>query len=168
MQANRNYIYAKRPFTSYPAVKHPEHSKFAITDMREKSVDFFYCTTRASTLFLEIILKLSFLCKSFLSFRICNSLMLCTNRSCLLICWYANKYIIHTVNCEFNYNCKLYRKVFVTDLYSLPKYNNRPTDICDVCIKKGGKKYADVYCTTCCKKYCAQHLEVTIFTLDIP
>ena len=31
----------KHPFTSYLAAKHPKHSKFAITDMREKPVDFF-------------------------------------------------------------------------------------------------------------------------------
>ena len=40
----------KHPFTGYPAAKHPKHSKFAITDMREKPVNFFYCSTRASTL----------------------------------------------------------------------------------------------------------------------
>ena len=34
------------PFTSYPAAKHPKLNKFAITDMLEKPVDFFYCTTR--------------------------------------------------------------------------------------------------------------------------
>ena len=46
------YIYArkKHPFTSYPASKHPKHSEFAITDMREEPVDFLYCTRRASTL----------------------------------------------------------------------------------------------------------------------
>ena len=38
------YIYAKNksPFTSCFAAKDPEHSKFAVTDMREKPVDFFY------------------------------------------------------------------------------------------------------------------------------
>ena len=34
----------------YPAAKHPKHSKFAISDIREKPVNFFYCSTRASTL----------------------------------------------------------------------------------------------------------------------
>ena len=38
----------KHPFTSYPAEMHPKRSKFAITDMRQKPVDFFCCTTRAS------------------------------------------------------------------------------------------------------------------------
>ena len=33
----------KHQFTSYPAEKHPKCSKFAITDMRQKLVDFFYC-----------------------------------------------------------------------------------------------------------------------------
>ena len=38
------YIYArkKHPIKSYPAAKHPKHSKFAITDMREKLVGFVY------------------------------------------------------------------------------------------------------------------------------
>ena len=35
------YIYVRkmRPFTSYHAAKHSKHSKFAITDMREKPAD---------------------------------------------------------------------------------------------------------------------------------
>ena len=44
MQANKNiYIYGKKkhPFAGYPAVKHPKHSKFAITDIGEKPVNFF-------------------------------------------------------------------------------------------------------------------------------
>ena len=49
MQANRN-IYLWRRFSGYPAVKHTKHSKFAITDIREKPVDFSCRTTRASTL----------------------------------------------------------------------------------------------------------------------
>ena len=46
------YIYArkKHPFTSYPAAKHPKRSKLAITNMRKKPVNLFYCTTRPSTL----------------------------------------------------------------------------------------------------------------------
>ena len=42
MQANIKYtsVRKKRPFTSYPAARHPKHSKFAITDMREKPVGF--------------------------------------------------------------------------------------------------------------------------------
>ena len=37
------YIYArkKHPFASYPTAKHPKHSKFAITDIQEKPVNFF-------------------------------------------------------------------------------------------------------------------------------
>ena len=31
----------KHHFTDYPAVKYTKHSKFAITDMREKPVNFF-------------------------------------------------------------------------------------------------------------------------------
>ena len=31
----------KHPVTSYPAAKHPEHRKFAITIMREKLADLF-------------------------------------------------------------------------------------------------------------------------------
>ena len=43
MQANRNINLwqKKRPFSSYPAEKHPKHSKFAITNIREKPVNFF-------------------------------------------------------------------------------------------------------------------------------
>ena len=45
------YVYArkKHPSSGYPAAKHPKHSKFAITDIREKPVNLFYCSTRAST-----------------------------------------------------------------------------------------------------------------------
>ena len=32
----------RHPFTSYPAAKHPKHSKSAITDMQEKPADFFF------------------------------------------------------------------------------------------------------------------------------
>ena len=46
----------KHPFTGYPAVKHPKHSKFAIRDMREKPVNLFYCSTRASILVFAITL----------------------------------------------------------------------------------------------------------------
>ena len=58
----------------------------------------------------------------------------------------------------------LCRKVFDTSLDSLPKYTTRLTDRCDVCVKKGARKYADAYCTVCCKKYCNQHLEVIFNT----
>ena len=37
-----DYARKKSPFTSYSAAKHPKHSKFAITDMREKPVDLFF------------------------------------------------------------------------------------------------------------------------------
>ena len=40
----------------YPAAKHPKHSKFAITDIREKPVNFFCCSTRAPTLVFAITL----------------------------------------------------------------------------------------------------------------
>ena len=48
------YIYARKklPFTSYLAAMHPKHRKFAITDMRERSVDYFYYTTRAPAIIL--------------------------------------------------------------------------------------------------------------------
>ena len=54
----KTYIYArkKHPFASYPAAKHPKHSKFVITDIREKPVSFFHCSTRAPTLVSAIIL----------------------------------------------------------------------------------------------------------------
>ena len=52
------YIYArkKHPFASYPAAKHPKHSKFTVTDIREKPVNFLHCSTRASTLVSAILL----------------------------------------------------------------------------------------------------------------
>ena len=50
------YVRNKHPFTSYPAEKHQKHSKFAITEMQHKPVDFFYCTARASTSVPAIIL----------------------------------------------------------------------------------------------------------------
>ena len=77
----------KHPFTGFPAAKHPKHSKFAITDIREKPVDFFHCSTRASTLVFAITLltqvpvqKFSFLfisiipCTNVLIFRSCDSI----------------------------------------------------------------------------------------------
>ena len=39
----------KHPSSEYPAAKHPKHRKFAITDIREKPVNFFYNAARAST-----------------------------------------------------------------------------------------------------------------------
>ena len=62
MQANRNihlYFYWLE-FASYPAAKHPKHIKFAIRDIQEKPVNFFYCSTRASTLVSAIILLTRF------------------------------------------------------------------------------------------------------------
>ena len=38
------------PFTSYLAAKHPKHNKLAVTDIREKQVDFFNDTARVSAL----------------------------------------------------------------------------------------------------------------------
>ena len=52
------YVYArgKHALTSFPAAKHQKHSKFAITDMQEKAMDFIYCTTQTLTLTLAVIL----------------------------------------------------------------------------------------------------------------
>ena len=50
MQTNRNiHLFQEKALTSYPTTKHPKHSKFTITDMREKPADLFYCTAQAST-----------------------------------------------------------------------------------------------------------------------
>ena len=78
------YIYGRRkhPFASYPAEKHPKRSKFAITDMQRKPVDFFCCTVRASALTPAIILPTWLLCKSF--FPVYKSLFI-TNKW-FLIC----------------------------------------------------------------------------------
>ena len=37
-----------RPLTSYPAAKHPKHGKFAITDVRQKPVNFFFFANSGS------------------------------------------------------------------------------------------------------------------------
>ena len=57
-KAIETYIYArkKHPFARYPVAKHPERSKFAITDIQEMPVNIFYCLTRALTLVSAIIL----------------------------------------------------------------------------------------------------------------
>ena len=61
------YFYARNGHTlaSYPAAKHPKHSKFTITDIWEKPVNFFYCLTRASTLVSAIILLTQVLLQKF-------------------------------------------------------------------------------------------------------
>ena len=45
------------PFTSYPAAKQPKHNRLAVTNIREKPVDFSNDTARASALASEIILS---------------------------------------------------------------------------------------------------------------
>ena len=54
----KRYIYARKKhlFASYPAAKQPKRSKFVVTDIREKPVNFFYGLTPASTLVSAIIL----------------------------------------------------------------------------------------------------------------
>ena len=89
IQANRNINLwqEKRPFSGYPAVKHPKHSKFAITGIREKPVNFSCCSTWAPTLVFAITLltqvpvqKFPFLfisiipCTNLLIFRSCDSI----------------------------------------------------------------------------------------------
>ena len=67
-KANRNYTSMLGKSTNLaviPAAKHPKHSKFAITDIREKPVKFFYCPTRASTLVSAIILLTQVLLQKF-------------------------------------------------------------------------------------------------------
>ena len=46
------YIYVRKnhPITGYPAVKNPKHNQLAVTDIREKPVDFFNDITRGPTL----------------------------------------------------------------------------------------------------------------------
>ena len=58
MQANRKYIYvsAKAPIYMLPGSEASKCSKFRVTDIQEKPVDFFYGTTRGSTLAPKIIL----------------------------------------------------------------------------------------------------------------
>ena len=68
------YARKKHPFTRHPAAKHPKHNKLVVTDIREKPVDFFNDTARASTLSPAIILQTRFIIKSFCFCRIYHSL----------------------------------------------------------------------------------------------
>ena len=65
------------PFIGYPAVKHPKHSRYAITNMREKPVDFFCCSTRASILVFTITLLTQVSVQKFLFLFI--SIIPCSN-----------------------------------------------------------------------------------------
>ena len=58
MQANRKYIYVSKnvPIYMLPRSKAPKCSKFGVTNMREKPVDFFYSAAWASTLASKTIL----------------------------------------------------------------------------------------------------------------
>ena len=60
MQANRNIhlCQEKAPIYKLSRSKAPKHSKLAVTDMRQKPVDFFDNTAQASTLALAIIFKI--------------------------------------------------------------------------------------------------------------
>ena len=53
------YIYDRKehPFTGYSAAKYPKHNKLAVTDIREKLVEFYNDTVWASTLALARILQ---------------------------------------------------------------------------------------------------------------
>ena len=56
MEVNRKYIYVSEKAPIYMShSKAPKSSKFSITNIREKPVDFFYSTERALTLAPEII-----------------------------------------------------------------------------------------------------------------
>ena len=74
------YIYArkKHPFTSYPAAKHPKHSKFAITDMREKPVDFLLSNTGVDFSSYNDFVNFRLLCERFRSWSVYNSLFTLT------------------------------------------------------------------------------------------
>ena len=56
-QYKHTYAKKKHSFASYHAAKHPKRSIFAITNIREKPANFFYCSTPASTLVSAIILQ---------------------------------------------------------------------------------------------------------------
>ena len=86
-------------FAGYPAVKHPKYSKFAITDIREKPVNFFYCLTRASTLISTTILKIQVPLQKFPSLFI--SIIPCCHQplSCVEL-WLYN-YAINIHVCSF-------------------------------------------------------------------
>ena len=61
------YIYArkKHEFTTYHAAKHQKRNKLAVTNVREKPVNFFNETARASTLTPAIILQTWLLLQKF-------------------------------------------------------------------------------------------------------
>ena len=112
----KTYIYVrkKRSFTSYPAAKHLKYSKFAITDIREKLVNFFYCSTRASTLVSATILltqvplqKFPFL---FIIIILClDTLFREDNSECLTIHFATAEKLFLPINvkfvCLFDSNC---------------------------------------------------------------
>ena len=62
----------RHPFTSYPAAKHPKRRKLAITDMREKPVEFFWSPA--------IIVATQVPLQKFLFLLVCNSLIALNKR----------------------------------------------------------------------------------------
>ena len=77
----------KHPFTGYPAAKHQKHSKFAIANIREKPLNFFYCLTLASTLVSTIgtFANSGSFAKVSVPVHIYNSLVLATKQSKMLL-----------------------------------------------------------------------------------
>ena len=67
------FVRKKHPVTCCPAAKHPKQNKLAVTDIREKPVDFFKDTARASR---NNFAKLGSFAKVSVPFKICNSLVL--------------------------------------------------------------------------------------------
>ena len=121
MQANRNilYIYARKKhlFTGYPAAKHPKLSKFAITDIREKPVNFFHCSTRASTLVFTITMLTQIPLQRFLFLFIfiipwfyrLHNLELCSYRKAIpqLDCGFCGRFLVD-INSVALYFLELY------------------------------------------------------------
>ena len=72
------YIYArkKHPFTNYPAAQHPKTINLRLQTYDKTQWTFFTGTARAPILTPAIILRIRFLCKSFHSCKIYNSLVI--------------------------------------------------------------------------------------------
>ena len=68
--------YEKAPICKLSRSKAPKHRKLGVTDIRQKPANFFCRATRALALALTL-LPTWFLCKSFRSCRIYNSLLCC-------------------------------------------------------------------------------------------
>ena len=84
----------KHPFTCSPAAKHQNAANSGLQTYKKKPVNLFYGTAQGSTLYPKVSL-LKFLCKSFHSCRIYNSLFCrLINKRAPLIFYIFSKYFL--------------------------------------------------------------------------